>query len=570
MLSATVDAHLFSRYFGNCPVITAKGRTHPVMSYFLEDVYDAINYRLASDSPASLTTMASRREKVGTGRVDNHRGKKNLVMSGWGDESLLSESCINPHYDPTAYGSYGDRTCQNLRNLNEDVIDYDLLEDLVCYIDETYPGGAILVFLPGVAEIYMLVDKLAASYQFGGSSAEWILPLHSSLASADQRKVFQSPPENIRKGCSGGDVSALGYKGKEKKISVIVSTDIAETSITIDDVVYVIDCGKHKENRYNPQKNVMNKMSSMVEDWISQANAKQRWGRAGRVKPGICFCLYTRHRFEKLMRPYQVPEMLRMPLVELCLQIKSLSLGDIRTFLLKAIEPPREEAINSAIATLYEVIVSCVLMRDGVYIFLNFADDGISLSVCLCVNVSVSVSVSISVSVSGREALCVCEDDKSDDGLRREHMKMANGKWLGGERSFVGAIEGGEELTPLGYHLAKLPVDVLIGKMMLYGCIFGCLSPILSIAGFLSYKPPFVYPKDEKQNVERAKLSLLMEKLDNVEPDEGNRQSDHLLMAIAYDKWVKILHEKGAKAANQFCSSYFLNSSVMYMIRFIC
>ncbi|KAF2602121.1 hypothetical protein F2Q70_00025931 [Brassica cretica] len=73
----------------------------------------------------------------------------------------------------------------------------------------------------------------------------------------------------------------------------------------------------------------------MVDDWISKANARQRAGRAGRVKPGLCFSLYTRHRFEKLMRPYQVPEMLRVPLVELCLQIKLLGLGYIKPFLSK-------------------------------------------------------------------------------------------------------------------------------------------------------------------------------------------------------------------------------------------
>uniref|UniRef100_A0A2C9V5D8 RNA helicase n=1 Tax=Manihot esculenta TaxID=3983 RepID=A0A2C9V5D8_MANES len=460
LMSATVDSTLFSSYFGHCPVLTAQGRTHPVTTYFLEDIYESINYHLASDSPAALRYETSTINK--SGPVNNRRGKKNLVLSGWGDDSLLSEDYVNPHYVSSTYCSYGEQTQQNLKRLNEDVIDYDLLEDLICHVDETFDEGAILVFLPGVSEIYMLFDRLAASYRFGGESADWILPLHSSIASIDQKKVFLRPPENIRK--------------------VIIATNIAETSITIDDVVYVIDCGKHKENRYNPQK----KLTSMVEDWISQANARQRRGRAGRVKPGTCFCLYTCHRYEKVMRPYQVPEMLRMPLVELCLQIKILSLGHIKPFLSKALEPPKDEAMTSAISLLYE----------------------------------------------------------------------------------VGALEGDEELTPLGHHLAKLPVDLLIGKMMLYGAIFGCLSPILSISAFLSHKSPFVYPKDERQNVERAKLALLTDKLDgSSDSNESDRQSDHIVMMVAYKKWEKILNEKGVKAAQQFCSSYFLSSSVMFMIR---
>ncbi|ESR44951.1 hypothetical protein CICLE_v100000301mg [Citrus x clementina] len=278
LMSATVDSNLFSRYFGDCPVITAEGRTHPVTTYFLEDVYESINYRLALDSAAAIRYEASSK----SGPVNNRRGKKNLVLSGWGDDSLLSEEYINPYYDPSDYGSYSEQTRQNLKRLNEDVIDYDLLEDLVCHVDETCGEGAILVFLPGVAEIHILLDRLAASYRFGGPSSDWLLALHSSVASVDQKKVFLRPPEKIRK--------------------VIIATNIAETSITIDDVVYVFDCGRHKENRYNSQK----KLSSMVEDWISQANARQRRGRAGRVKPGICYSLYTRHRYEKLMRPYQV------------------------------------------------------------------------------------------------------------------------------------------------------------------------------------------------------------------------------------------------------------------------
>ncbi|KAH9685258.1 DExH-box ATP-dependent RNA helicase DExH7 [Citrus sinensis] len=454
LMSATVDSNLFSRYFGDCPVITAEGRTHPVTTYFLEDVYESINYRLALDSAAAIRYEASSK----SGPVNNRRGKKNLVLSGWGDDSLLSEEYINPYYDPSDYGSYSEQTRQNLKRLNEDVIDYDLLEDLVCHVDETCGEGAILVFLPGVAEIHILLDRLAASYRFGGPSSDWLLALHSSVASVDQKKVFLRPPEKIRK--------------------VIIATNIAETSITIDDVVYVFDCGRHKENRYNSQK----KLSSMVEDWISQANARQRRGRAGRVKPGICYSLYTRHRYEKLMRPYQVPEMQRMPLVELCLQIKLLSLGRIKIFLSKALEPPKEEAITTAISVLYE----------------------------------------------------------------------------------VGAIEGDEELTPLGHHLAKLPVDVLIGKMMLFGGIFGCLSPILSISAFLSYKSPFIYPKDEKQNVERAKLALLTDKLEGLsDSNDSSTQSDHLVLMVAYKKWQKILLKTGGKKKDDL-DSWFSDESQMF------
>ncbi|KAF3784865.1 DExH-box ATP-dependent RNA helicase DExH7 [Nymphaea thermarum] len=254
------------------------------------------------------------------------KGRKNAQLSSWGDETILAESYINPHYHENLYEAYSERTRQNLKNLNEDVVDFDVLEELVYHIDEDYPDGAILIFLPGLTEINMLFDKLAASYHFGGLSSDWIFPLHSTLSSTDQQRVFLCPPDGIRK--------------------VIIATDIAETSITIDDVVYVVDCGKHKEMRFNPKR----KMSNMVEEWISQASAKQRSGRAGRVKPGVCFCLYTRYRFEECMRKFQVPEILRMSLVELCLQIKSLSLGDIKMFLGKAMEPPHEAAVSSAIA----------------------------------------------------------------------------------------------------------------------------------------------------------------------------------------------------------------------------
>ncbi|XP_024004322.1 DExH-box ATP-dependent RNA helicase DExH4, chloroplastic [Eutrema salsugineum] len=447
LMSATIDADRFSRYFGQCPVVTAQGRTHPVTTYFLEEIYEKTKYLLAPDSPAALRSDSSNQDELGPVKV--HRGKKNHMLAGWGENYMVSEDCLKSSYVSTNYEAYS-------------VIDYELLEELICHIDANNEEGAILVFLPGMSEISMLLNRLSASDRFRGLSAKWLLPLHSSIGPKEQQKVFWRPPKGIRK--------------------VIVATNIAETSITIEDVVYAIDSGKHKEKRYNPQK----KLSSMVEDWISKANARQRMGRAGRVKPGICFSLYTRHRFEKLMRPYQVPEMLREPLVGSCLQIKSLGLGHIKPFMSKAtLEPPSEGAINSAISLLRK----------------------------------------------------------------------------------VGAVEGDEELTPLGHHLAKLPVDVLIGKMLLYGGIFGCLSPILSIAAFLSDKSPFTYPKDQ-QNVDRVKLALLCDKLESSSNLNNNdKQSDHLLMMVAYEKWAKILHEQGFQAAERFCDSKFLSSSVMQTIR---
>ncbi|CAJ1940435.1 unnamed protein product [Sphenostylis stenocarpa] len=349
---------------------------------------------------------------------------------------------------------------------------------------------------------------------------------------------------------------------------VVIATNIAETSITIDDVIYVIDCGKHKENRYNPQK----KLSSMVEDWISQANAMQRRGRAGRVKPGICFCLYTRHRFENLMRPYQVPEMLRMPLVELCLQIKLLSLGYIKPFLLEALEPPKVEAMDSAISLLYEVFKVPYIFKVGA---LEGDEELTPLGHHLA---KLPVDVLI-----GKVTAITVKTDSSSAGVEWNGLVLFT-EYL----ALVGVTEPfARPIREICYFVAT-PILLVQDKalatlscchrqppefhskcfMMLYGAIFGCLSPILSVAAFLSYKSPFVYPKDERQNVERAKLTLLNDKLDG--PSNTNdidRQSDHLLMMAAYKRWERILTEKGSKAAQRFCNSFFLSTSVMFMIR---
>jgi HrpA-like RNA helicase len=174
---------------------------------------------------------------------------------------------------------------------NDEEIDNNLLLQLVRYIAKMPNGdGGILVFLPGWYEISTFAQTLEATAQFSDRGKYLILPLHSGIASKDQRRVMQPAPRGTRK--------------------IVLATNIAETSVTINDIVYVIDTGRSKEKNYDPHL----KTSTLQLTWVSQASAKQRKGRAGRVKPGICFHLFSRTRHESL-RLFTESELLRTPLV---------------------------------------------------------------------------------------------------------------------------------------------------------------------------------------------------------------------------------------------------------------
>ena len=157
------------------------------------------------------------------------------------------------------------------------------------------------------------------------------LPLHGGLSSSDQRKVFRRPPRGVRK--------------------VVVSTNIAETSLTIDDIVFVIDSGMLKEMRYDPH----HQMPKLVTTLVSRASADQRKGRAGRVRAGHCFRLFPRRMWGK-MAPHQTPEIRRTPLERLVLQVaQQPSLGSPHQFLANAIDPPEAAAVKASVATLQEL-----------------------------------------------------------------------------------------------------------------------------------------------------------------------------------------------------------------------
>ena len=183
--------------------------------------------------------------------------------------------------------------------------------------------GGILIFLPGEKIIKDCVDKL---YYSAIGRRLHIVPLYGRLPKEAQEHVFDDPPEGKRK--------------------VVISTNIAETSVTIRDITTVIDCGLCKLNFYNPK----NFTSSLIESSVSKASCNQRKGRAGRTQPGTCYRLYSRKDFDT--RPeYTTEEIYRTDLSEVVLRMAELGITDFYGF--DFIANPGREGIIGAVDTLH-------------------------------------------------------------------------------------------------------------------------------------------------------------------------------------------------------------------------
>lgn len=233
-------------------------------------------------------------------------------------------------------------------------------------------------------------------------------------------------------------------------------------------MAYVIDAGRSKQSQFD----YLSQTTFLQSNWISKACAKQRAGRAGRTRNGICYRLYSDEDFEA-MDEHTQPEILRVPLTDICLDSKILlQKGSIEEFLMKAIQPPPVESIRSSI----------------------------------------------------------------------ELLKR------------IDALDANEDITSLGMHLSKLPVDAQVGKCILYAILLKCLDPVVTIISMLSAN----YPFELAMGKHGAQAKMIKRSLADA------TLSDHMVKLNAYNQWSEAL----AKQADaQYSFEHYLINDNMVMVQ---
>ncbi len=190
------------------------------------------------------------------------------------------------------------------------------------------PPGDVLVFLSGEREIRDTAEAIRAHFQKARRDVE-VLPLYARLPTADQHKVFVPNTSRLTR-------------------RVVLATNVAETSLTVPGIRYVVDPGTARISRYSRRT----KVQRLPIEPISQASAAQRAGRSGRTAPGVCIRLYSEQDFTGRPR-YTDPEILRTNLAAVILQMAALHLGDVADF--PFLDPPERRSINDGIALLQEL-----------------------------------------------------------------------------------------------------------------------------------------------------------------------------------------------------------------------
>uniref|UniRef100_A0A0N5BQC9 RNA helicase n=1 Tax=Strongyloides papillosus TaxID=174720 RepID=A0A0N5BQC9_STREA len=292
LMSATIDTTQFEKYMNGIRVMELHGKSYEVMELYLDEFIQ--HYKIY---PSLFVPPPG------------YDVNSNL----WDFNYLPNGKLISP------LGTYITEQIESSDEIPYDIIKMMVEESCKAMISSN-EQGSILIFLPGWSEIILCMEELKTS---ASEDMYWLVPLHSNLSFDDQKKVFKSPPKD--------------------KFKIIVSTNIAESSITVDDVLYVIDSCRQK-------KQLINHKSATCYYEVSYTSKDcmdQRKGRAGRIRKGYCFRLISRSLWHTLPLHTEA-EIKTAPLDSTILGIKALGLGDSVSFLKDSIEQIDERNIIEA------------------------------------------------------------------------------------------------------------------------------------------------------------------------------------------------------------------------------
>ena len=333
-MSATIDSELFSNYFENmtadgvprkCPTLFVPGRSFPVKEIYLDDILES----LYKENKYELKFMSNDRDTVKFLRSEQEFEKLNcrtaidIDVQDGEEEKIIDWSSAPLSRNEV---SQQEKEAALLPNA--------LVVATIAHLSRTTENGAILVFLPGLDTMLrvqkMLQNDSILGVNFNDDSKYKLYMLHSAIPD-EQKEVFQPVSTQRRK--------------------IILATNIAESSITIPEVAYVVDLGKVKEARYDQFRRI----SVLESSWISKANLKQRAGRAGRVQNGHYYALFSKARRDSL-RATGAAELCRSDLLGTCLSIKAHGFNEsVGEFLADALEPPPPKAVSAALNDLIEL-----------------------------------------------------------------------------------------------------------------------------------------------------------------------------------------------------------------------
>ena len=390
--SATIDPESFARHFAAAPaepggepvpapVIEVSGRTYPV----------EIRYRPLDGADGAGETPEDP-------DADGPAGPASRGRAGSGAQKVRSSARDGDDVDEVG------AVVAALRELDRE------------------PAGDVLVFFPGEAEIRDAADAIRGAYQKDAAPTE-VLPLYGRLSAAEQHRVFERS-------------TVAGVRRR-----VILATNVAETSLTVPGIRYVVDTGTARISRYSNRS----KIQRLPIEAVSQASAQQRSGRAGRTSPGVAIRLYSEDDF--LRRPeYTEPEILRTSLASVILQMLSLGFGDIQAF--PFLTPPDSRGVKAAFDLLVEL-------------------------------------GAVKLPAPGSER----RDPRADGDPSRRR---------GGQGD-----DRGPRLTEIGREIARLPIDPRFARMLIEARRGDVSSEVLAIVSGMSIQDVRERPEERREEADR-------------------------------------------------------------------